>query len=129
MGYRDQTTESREVGYGIKDVWVDPREAIEEVAPMTLKEVNARVADLTAVQEQTAQDIGSVFPRGNGERSIKVSYMTLQRFMALLRRDGSSSIEFHSQLQAADRKSHVGRLYIMLYKQTYQGRSMIKALE
>ncbi|GKG38402.1 hypothetical protein Tco_0460114, partial [Tanacetum coccineum] len=25
-----------EVGYGIRDVWIDPREAIEEVAPITL---------------------------------------------------------------------------------------------
>ncbi|GJU05851.1 hypothetical protein Tco_1122281 [Tanacetum coccineum] len=40
------------VGYGIRDVWVDPREAVEEVAPMTLEGVNARVTELTAVQEQ-----------------------------------------------------------------------------
>ncbi|GJR29376.1 hypothetical protein Tco_1105608 [Tanacetum coccineum] len=31
---------AKEVGYGIIDVWVDPREAIEEVAPMTLEGVN-----------------------------------------------------------------------------------------
>ncbi|GKA87837.1 hypothetical protein Tco_0809601 [Tanacetum coccineum] len=40
------------VGYGIRDVWVDPIEAVEEVAPMTLEGVNARVTELTAVQEQ-----------------------------------------------------------------------------
>ncbi|GJZ30137.1 putative reverse transcriptase domain-containing protein, partial [Tanacetum coccineum] len=28
---------AEEVGYGIRDVWVDPREAVEEVAPMTLE--------------------------------------------------------------------------------------------
>ncbi|GKA22740.1 hypothetical protein Tco_0708702 [Tanacetum coccineum] len=43
---------AKEVGYGIRDVWVDPREAVEEVAPMTLEGVNARVTELTAVQEQ-----------------------------------------------------------------------------
>ncbi|GKE50790.1 hypothetical protein Tco_1485946 [Tanacetum coccineum] len=28
---------AEEVGYGIRDVWVDPRETVEEVAPMTLE--------------------------------------------------------------------------------------------
>ncbi|GKC52077.1 reverse transcriptase domain-containing protein [Tanacetum coccineum] len=48
---------SEEVGYGIIDVWVDPREAVEEVTPMTLEGVNARVTEFTAVQEQDTQDI------------------------------------------------------------------------
>ncbi|GKE98302.1 hypothetical protein Tco_0021653 [Tanacetum coccineum] len=48
---------AEEVGYGIRDVWVDPRETIEEVAPMTLDGVNTRVIELTAFQEQDTQDI------------------------------------------------------------------------
>ncbi|GKF54624.1 hypothetical protein Tco_0164964, partial [Tanacetum coccineum] len=32
-----------EVGYGIRDVWVDPTETVEDVALMTLKGVNDRV--------------------------------------------------------------------------------------
>ncbi|GKC58386.1 putative reverse transcriptase domain-containing protein [Tanacetum coccineum] len=40
---------AEEVGYGIRDVWVDPKEAVEELAPMTLKGVNARVTELAAV--------------------------------------------------------------------------------
>ncbi|GJV64090.1 reverse transcriptase domain-containing protein [Tanacetum coccineum] len=51
---------AEEVGYGIRDVWVDPREAVEEVAPMTLGGVNTRVTELTAVQEQDTQDIYAV---------------------------------------------------------------------
>ncbi|GJV83985.1 hypothetical protein Tco_1523883 [Tanacetum coccineum] len=43
---------AEEVGYGIRDVWVDPIEAVEEVAPTTLEGVNARVTELAAVQEQ-----------------------------------------------------------------------------
>ncbi|GKA70014.1 putative reverse transcriptase domain-containing protein [Tanacetum coccineum] len=43
---------AEEVGYGIRDVWIDPREAVEEVAPMTLGGVNARVTELTAVQNK-----------------------------------------------------------------------------
>ncbi|GJT82975.1 putative reverse transcriptase domain-containing protein [Tanacetum coccineum] len=48
---------AEEVGYGIRDVWIDPREAVEEVASMTLGGVNTRVTELTAIQEQDTQDI------------------------------------------------------------------------
>ncbi|GJV50726.1 putative reverse transcriptase domain-containing protein [Tanacetum coccineum] len=51
---------AKEVGYGIRDVWVDPRETVEEVAPMTLEGVNTRVTELTVVQEQDTQDIYAV---------------------------------------------------------------------
>ncbi|GJT51857.1 hypothetical protein Tco_0978014 [Tanacetum coccineum] len=40
---------AEEVGYGIRDVWVDPRETVEEVAPMTLEGVDTRVTKLTTV--------------------------------------------------------------------------------
>ncbi|GJR52934.1 hypothetical protein Tco_1403455, partial [Tanacetum coccineum] len=51
---------AEKVSYGIRDVWVDPTEAVEEVAPTTLKGVNARVTELTAVQEQDTQDVYAV---------------------------------------------------------------------
>ncbi|GJW57978.1 hypothetical protein Tco_0104709 [Tanacetum coccineum] len=37
---------AEEVGYGIRDVWVDSTKAVEEVAPMILEGVNDRVTDL-----------------------------------------------------------------------------------
>ncbi|GKG13687.1 hypothetical protein Tco_0350647, partial [Tanacetum coccineum] len=37
---------AEEVDYGIRDVWVDPAEAVKEVAPTTLERVNDRVAEL-----------------------------------------------------------------------------------
>ncbi|GJW34600.1 hypothetical protein Tco_0054632 [Tanacetum coccineum] len=46
-----------EVGYGIRDVWVDLTEAVEEVAPTTLEGVNARVTELAEVQEEDTQDL------------------------------------------------------------------------
>ncbi|GJY50833.1 hypothetical protein Tco_0441680 [Tanacetum coccineum] len=51
---------AEEVGYGIRDTWVDPREATEEITPVTLEGVNTRVTELTAVQEQDTQDIYAV---------------------------------------------------------------------
>ncbi|GKD62274.1 hypothetical protein Tco_1299783, partial [Tanacetum coccineum] len=32
----------RDVGYGIRDTWVDPAEAVPEITPMTMGEVNTR---------------------------------------------------------------------------------------
>ncbi|GKE77181.1 hypothetical protein Tco_1543301, partial [Tanacetum coccineum] len=43
---------AKEVGYGIRDVWVNTTEAVKEVAPTTLEGVNTRVTELAAVQEQ-----------------------------------------------------------------------------
>ncbi|GJX78509.1 hypothetical protein Tco_0326658 [Tanacetum coccineum] len=51
---------AEEVGYRIRDVWVDLTEAVEEVALTTLEGVNARVIELTVVQEQDTQDIYDV---------------------------------------------------------------------
>ncbi|GJS33192.1 hypothetical protein Tco_0531574 [Tanacetum coccineum] len=48
---------AEEVGYGIRDVWVDLTEAVEEVAPTTLEGVNARVTNVAAVQEQDTPDV------------------------------------------------------------------------
>ncbi|GKD26063.1 hypothetical protein Tco_1232277, partial [Tanacetum coccineum] len=57
MGAKIRRQRAKEVGYGIRDVWVDPTEVVEEVAPTTLERVNARVTELAAVQEQDTQDI------------------------------------------------------------------------
>ncbi|GKF70043.1 hypothetical protein Tco_0203100, partial [Tanacetum coccineum] len=51
---------AKEVGYGIRDVSVDPIEAVEEVALTTFEGVNTRVTELAAVQEQDTQDIYDV---------------------------------------------------------------------
>ncbi|GJS72559.1 hypothetical protein Tco_0705400 [Tanacetum coccineum] len=48
---------AKEVGYRIRDVWVDLTEAVEEVALTTLEGVNARVTELVGVQEQDTHDV------------------------------------------------------------------------
>ncbi|GKE75509.1 hypothetical protein Tco_1537550, partial [Tanacetum coccineum] len=45
-----------EVGYGIRDTWVDPREAAKEIAPVTLEGVNTKVTELAADHRIDAQD-------------------------------------------------------------------------
>ncbi|GKD05537.1 hypothetical protein Tco_1180511 [Tanacetum coccineum] len=45
------------VGYGIRDTWVDPAEAVPEIAPMTMEEVNTRVTELAELHECDTQDL------------------------------------------------------------------------
>ncbi|GJT64338.1 hypothetical protein Tco_1015818 [Tanacetum coccineum] len=47
----------RDVGYGIRDTWVDPAEAVPEIAPMTLGEVNTRVTELAELHEHDTHDL------------------------------------------------------------------------
>ncbi|GKE15490.1 hypothetical protein Tco_1423067 [Tanacetum coccineum] len=46
-----------EVGYDVRDTWVDPAEAVLEVAPMTVGEVNTRVTKLAELHVHDTQDL------------------------------------------------------------------------
>ncbi|GKF24312.1 hypothetical protein Tco_0076634, partial [Tanacetum coccineum] len=46
-----------EVGYSIRDTWVDPAEAVHEIASMTVGEVNTRVTKLAELHERNTQDL------------------------------------------------------------------------
>nr|GEY45009.1 hypothetical protein [Tanacetum cinerariifolium] len=47
----------REVGHGIRDTWVDLAEAVPEIAPITLEEVNTRVTELAKLHEHNTHDL------------------------------------------------------------------------
>nr|GEV57803.1 hypothetical protein [Tanacetum cinerariifolium] len=47
----------REIGYGIRDTWIDPAEAVLEMEPMTVEKVNTRVTKLTELYEHNTQDL------------------------------------------------------------------------
>ncbi|GJT40174.1 hypothetical protein Tco_0940039 [Tanacetum coccineum] len=46
-----------EVGYGIRDTWVDPAEAVPEIAHMTMGEVNTGVTELAELHERDTHDL------------------------------------------------------------------------
>nr|GEU29261.1 hypothetical protein [Tanacetum cinerariifolium] len=46
-----------EVGYGIRDTWIDTAETVPEIAPMTVGEVNTRVTELAELHEHDTQDL------------------------------------------------------------------------
>ncbi|GJX93542.1 hypothetical protein Tco_0348128 [Tanacetum coccineum] len=52
---------NREVGYGIRDTWVDPAEAVPEITPMTWDEDNTRGREgLLLLRERLGQWIGLI---------------------------------------------------------------------
>ncbi|GKC29249.1 putative reverse transcriptase domain-containing protein, partial [Tanacetum coccineum] len=48
---------TRDVGYGIRDTWVDPAKAVPKIAPMTVGEVNTRVTEIAELHEHDIQDL------------------------------------------------------------------------
>ncbi|GKF39461.1 hypothetical protein Tco_0119522 [Tanacetum coccineum] len=59
-----------EVGYGIRDTWVDPAEAVPEIAPMTVEEVNTWVTELIELHEHDTQDLYALLEDAQDRDSI-----------------------------------------------------------
>ncbi|GJY11937.1 hypothetical protein Tco_0381246 [Tanacetum coccineum] len=101
---------AEEVGYGIRDAWVDPREAAEEVAPMTLKGVNTMRVEALVEDRQyhykttRLLDQEALVSREAWGRSMEVSYMARSEIMALHSLVMSQQAVI-TQLQATDRRS------------------------
>ncbi|GJZ40292.1 hypothetical protein Tco_0586855, partial [Tanacetum coccineum] len=59
----------RDVRYGIRDTWVDPAEAIPEIAPMTVGDVNTRVTELAELHEHGTHDLYALLEDAQDSRS------------------------------------------------------------
>nr|GFD30788.1 hypothetical protein [Tanacetum cinerariifolium] len=57
LGSMYEIGESSMRGYGIMDTWIDPAEAVTEMAPTTLEKVNTRVTELAELHEHDTQDL------------------------------------------------------------------------
>ncbi|GKE42556.1 hypothetical protein Tco_1469840, partial [Tanacetum coccineum] len=58
----------RDDGYGIRDTWVDPAEAVPKIASVTLGEVNTRVTELAELHKHDTQDLYALL----GDVSLKI---------------------------------------------------------
>ncbi|GKE33225.1 hypothetical protein Tco_1452547, partial [Tanacetum coccineum] len=68
---------SREVGYGIRDTWVDPVEAVPEIAPITVGEVNTRVTELAELHEHDTQDLYALLEDAQDSRTRIAQRVTM----------------------------------------------------
>ncbi|GJV15854.1 hypothetical protein Tco_1361177 [Tanacetum coccineum] len=95
----------RDVGYGIRDTWVNPAEAVPEIAPMTVGEVNTRVVGLAELHERDTQDLYALLEDAQDSRS-RISQridMNSQRVDLLRRGLGSlDRIESGDSSRASD---------------------------
>ncbi|GJZ24666.1 hypothetical protein Tco_0562125 [Tanacetum coccineum] len=79
----------RDVRYGIRDTWIDPAEAVPEITPMTVGEVNARVIELAELHEHDTKDLYALLEDAQDSRS-RISQrvdMDSQRVRCCLWRD------------------------------------------
>nr|GEZ02756.1 hypothetical protein [Tanacetum cinerariifolium] len=63
------TIGSRDVGYGIRDTWIDPAEAFPVIVPTTVEEVNTRVVELAELHEHNIQDFHALIEDAQDGRS------------------------------------------------------------
>ncbi|GJS93191.1 hypothetical protein Tco_0800159 [Tanacetum coccineum] len=66
----ERQQEIRDVGYGIRDTWVDLAEAVPEIAPMTVGEVNTRVTELAELHEHDTLDLYALLEDAQDRDSI-----------------------------------------------------------
>nr|GEW51730.1 hypothetical protein [Tanacetum cinerariifolium] len=59
----------REVGYGIRDTWVDPTKIVPQIAPMTVEEVNTSVTELAELHEHDTQDLYALLEDAQDSRT------------------------------------------------------------
>nr|GFB78886.1 hypothetical protein [Tanacetum cinerariifolium] len=73
-----------EVGYGIRDSWVDPTETVPEIAPMTVGEVNTRVTELAELHEHDTHDLYALLEDAQDSKT-RISQRMQQTEIAELR--------------------------------------------
>nr|GEY37204.1 putative reverse transcriptase domain, ribonuclease H-like domain, aspartic peptidase domain protein [Tanacetum cinerariifolium] len=59
----------REVGYGIRDTWIDPAEAVPEIASTTLEKVNTRVTELAELHDHDTHDLYALLEDAQDSRT------------------------------------------------------------
>ncbi|GKC30269.1 hypothetical protein Tco_1037563 [Tanacetum coccineum] len=71
----------KEVRYGIWDTWVDPIEAVFEIAPMTVGEVNTRVTELAELHKHDTQDLYALLEDAQDSRTRISQRVTMDSYM------------------------------------------------
>nr|GEX84619.1 hypothetical protein [Tanacetum cinerariifolium] len=93
----------REVGYGIKDTWIDSAEAIPEMAPMTLEKVNTRVIELAELHEHDTQDLYALLEDAQDVWIVyEEAYATREAWAHSVGLSQTQLHETHSQIQQTE---------------------------
>ncbi|GKF03010.1 hypothetical protein Tco_0029933, partial [Tanacetum coccineum] len=123
----------RDVGYGIRDTWVDSAEAVPGIAPMTVGEVNTRVTELAELHEHDTQDLYALLEDAHDSRYrisqrvdmdsqrvdlLMVDRMTLQETLWMVKEEAYASREAWahsirlSQVTHQELQTHRDHVYV-----------------
>nr|GEU73322.1 hypothetical protein [Tanacetum cinerariifolium] len=97
----------REIGYGIRDTWVDPAETVPGIAPMTVREVNTRVTKLAELHEHDTHDLYALLEDALDSRtriSQRVA-MESQRFDLLM----EDRLAHHETIHIMEEEAYAAR--------------------
>ncbi|GJT03248.1 hypothetical protein Tco_0824417 [Tanacetum coccineum] len=92
----------REVGYGIRDTWVDPAEAVPEITPMTIGEVNTRVTKLVELYEHDTQDLYALLEDARDSRTRISQRVTM---------DSQQAVHYELQIHREQVYAHESQLH------------------
>nr|GEW89294.1 putative reverse transcriptase domain-containing protein [Tanacetum cinerariifolium] len=96
-----------EVGYGIKDTWIDPAETVPEIAPMTVGEVNTRVTELAELHEHDTQDLYALLEDAQDSMTrISQRVVVDSQWVNLLMED---MIAYHETIQIVEDEAYAAR--------------------
>nr|GEV41049.1 putative reverse transcriptase domain-containing protein [Tanacetum cinerariifolium] len=101
-----------EIGYGIRDTWVDPTEIVPEIASMTVGEVNTRVTELVELHKYDTQDLYALLEDAQDTHQETIQTMKDEAYVA--REAWAHSIELsqaiHSKLQTHQEQTEIAEL-------------------
>nr|GEU41304.1 hypothetical protein [Tanacetum cinerariifolium] len=126
----------REVGYVIRDTWIDPTEAVPDMASTTLEKVNTRVTELAELHEHDTQDLYALLEDvqdGRTRISQRVAMdsqrvdlligdrMTLQETVWIMKEEAYTAREAWAQLVGLNQTAHheLQTLREQVYAQEY----------
>nr|GEX09421.1 hypothetical protein [Tanacetum cinerariifolium] len=124
-------------GYGIRDTWIDPAEAVLEMAPTTLEKVNTRGTELAELHEHDTQDLYALLEDAQDGRTrisqrvamdsqrvnlLMGDRMTLQETIWIVEEETYAACEGWAQLVWLSQTAHheLQTLCEQVYAQDYQ---------
>ncbi|GKC83049.1 hypothetical protein Tco_1138766 [Tanacetum coccineum] len=119
-----------EVGYGIRDTWVDPAEAVPKIAPMTVGDVNTRVTKLAELHEHDTHDLYALLEDAQDSRTRISQRVTMDsQRVGLLMEDRITLQEAVLIIQPYQTQLQLQGTLIQTQHQVYKTRSQMQQAE
>nr|GEV11828.1 hypothetical protein [Tanacetum cinerariifolium] len=120
----------REVGYGIRDTWIDPTEAVPEMVSTTLETVNTRVIELAELHEHDTQDLYALLEDAQDGRTPISQWVAMDsQRVDLLMGDRMTLQETEYQLQTHQAQLQLQSTLIQTQQQLHETHSQIQQTE